>query len=87
MFKHNALPSKHDCYHNFQRRYVDAFICVSRLVYNLQTDTLLASEKEKYYLIYNGINTKDLTSIKEKNLKVMVNIFLVTQGVLRRTRE
>ena len=20
MFKHNALPSKHDCYHNFQRR-------------------------------------------------------------------
>ena len=30
---------------------------------------------------------KDLTSIQEKNLKVMVNIFLVTQGVLRRTRE
>lgn len=69
MFKHNALPSKHDCYHNFQRRYVDAFICVSRLVYNLQTDTLLASEKEKYYLIYNGINTKRFNKYKEKEFK------------------
>ena len=30
---------------------------------------------------------KDLTSIQEKNLKVMVNIFLVTQDVLLRIRE
>lgn len=69
MFKHNALPSKHDCYHNFQRRYVDAFICVSQLVYNLQTDTLPASEKEKYYLIYNGINTKRFNKYKGKEFK------------------
>lgn len=69
VFKHNALPSKHDCYHNFQRRYVDAFICVSRLVYNLQTDMLSASEKEKYYLIYNGINTKRFNKYKGKEFK------------------
>lgn len=65
MFKHNALPSKHDFYHNFQRGFVDAFICVSRLVYKLQTDTLSALEKEKYYLIYNGINTKRFNKYKE----------------------
>ena len=65
MFKHNALHSKHDFYHNFQRGFVDAFICVSRLVYKLQTDTLSALEKEKYYLIYNGINTKRFNKYKE----------------------
>lgn len=65
MFKHNALPSKHDFYHNFQRGFVDAFICVSRLVYKLQTDTLSALEKEKYYLTYNGINTKRFNKYKE----------------------
>lgn len=65
MFKHNALPSKHDLYHRFQRKFVDAFICVSRLVYKLQTETLSDFEKRKYYLVYNGINTKRFNKYKD----------------------
>lgn len=56
MFKHNALPAKHDFYHFWQRKYTDAFICVSKLVYNFQTYGLSDAEKQKFHLIYNGID-------------------------------
>lgn len=65
MFKHNALPSKHDLYHRFQRKFVDAFICVSKLVYKLQTESLSDFEKRKYHLVYNGINTKRFNKYKD----------------------
>ena len=56
MIKHNALPSKKDLYHKWQRAKTDAFVCVSRLVYDLQTKNLAEDEKRKYHLIYNGID-------------------------------
>lgn len=57
MFKHNALPAKNDLYHRWQRSCTDAYVCVSKLVYNLQTEILSDIEKKKFYLIYNGIDT------------------------------
>lgn len=57
MFKHNALLAKNDWYHKWQRSYTDAYVCVSELVYNLQTEILNDTEKQKFYLIYNGIDT------------------------------
>ena len=57
MFKHNALPAKNDLYHQWQRSYTDAYVCVSNLVYDLQTEILSDIEKQKFYLIYNGIDT------------------------------
>lgn len=64
MFKHNALPAKHDFYHNWQRKNTDAFICVSRLVYDLQTQGLSTDEKPKYHLIYNGIAAEKFNKYK-----------------------
>ena len=64
MFKHNALPAKHDFYHNWQRKNTDAFICVSRLVYDLQVQGLTEAEKQKYYLVYNGIDTEKFNKYK-----------------------
>lgn len=58
MFKHNALLAKHDFYHIWQRKYTDAFVCVSKLVYDLQTKGLSDKENRKFYLIYNGIDTE-----------------------------
>lgn len=55
-FKHNTIPSKFDWYHVYMRKHTDATICVSKLVYNLQTDKLGEKEKEKFHLVYNGID-------------------------------
>lgn len=67
IFKHNALPSKHDCYHKWQRKYVDAYVCVSQLVYDLQIKGLSKNEEKKFHLVYNGIDiSKFNNSIVEK---------------------
>lgn len=75
MFKHNALPSKHDFYHNWQRKNTDAFICVSRLVYDLQIKGLNETEKQKYHLVYNGIDTEKFD--KYKNIKKDPDKFVI----------
>lgn len=67
MFKHNAIRAKHDFYHNWQRKHTDAFICVSKFVYDLQTQGLTNEEKQKFYLVYNGIDTEKFD--KYKNIK------------------
>ena len=67
MFKHNAICAKHDFYHNWQRKNTDAFICVSKLVYDLQTQGLTDEEKQKFHLVYNGIDTEKFD--KYKNVK------------------
>lgn len=56
LFKHNALPAKHDLYHQWLRKNTDAVICVSKLVWKLQTEGLNENEKKKFYLVYNGID-------------------------------
>lgn len=75
MFKHNALPAKHDFYHNWQRKNTDAFICVSRLVYDLQIQGLTEAEKQKYHLVYNGIDTEKFN--KYKNIKKELDKFTI----------
>lgn len=75
MFKHNALPAKHDFYHNWQRKNTDAFICVSRLVYDLQIQGLTEAEKQKYHLVYNGIDTEKFD--KYKNIKKDPDKFVI----------
>ena len=56
MFKHNAIPGKNDFYHKWQREKTDAFVCVSDLVYRMQTENLNQYDEKKYHLIYNGID-------------------------------
>ena len=54
-FKHNVLPAKTDIYHRWIQNQVDAFVCVSKCVYDAQ---IVKGKEDKYHLIYNGINTK-----------------------------
>lgn len=56
LFKHNALPAKHDLYHRWLLKNTDAVICVSKLVWDLQTEGLSEKEKNKFHLVYNGID-------------------------------
>ena len=53
-FKHNVLPAKTDIYHRWIQNQVDAFVCVSKCVYDAQ---VVPEKEDKYHLIYNGINT------------------------------
>lgn len=57
LFKHNSIASKNDLYHRYIRDNIDAVVCVSKMVYDLQTMNLCEQEKIKFHLIYNGIDT------------------------------
>lgn len=75
MFKHNAIYAKNDFYHKWQRKHTDAFICVSKLVYDLQTQGLTGEEKQKFYLVYNGIDTEKFNkykSVKKDNDRFII---------------
>ena len=75
MFKHNAIHAKNDFYHKWQRKHTDAFICVSKLVYDLQTQGLTNEEKQKFYLVYNGIDTEKFNkykSVKKDNDRFII---------------
>ena len=65
LFKHNAIPAKIDSYHRWVRKNIDAVICVSQLVFNLQTQDLNAEEKSKFHLVYNGIDLKKFNKYTE----------------------
>lgn len=71
LFKHNVSAFKNDIYHSYLRKNVDAIVCVSKLVYKMQTQKIKKEEKKKYYLIYNGISIerfdKDKTTHKVHN--------------------
>lgn len=69
-FKHNVLPAKTDIYHRWVQNQVDAFVCVSKCVYDAQ---VVKGKEHKYHLIYNGINTNRFPNIEvEKNKDVFV---------------
>lgn len=63
-FKHNAIPAKFDWYHKWQRHYTDAFICVSKLVYDIQTKGLDEQIKRRFHLVYNGIDLDKFNKYK-----------------------
>lgn len=64
-FKHNVVTAKHDWYHKWQRKHTDAFICVSKLVYDLQTQGLDEQIKRKFHLVYNGIDLDNFSKYKD----------------------
>ena len=59
-YKHNVVQAKTDIYHRWIQSHVDAFICVSKRVYDAQ---VIPSISEKYHLVYNGINTHRFPTI------------------------
>lgn len=65
LFKHNALPAKHDLYHRWLIKNTDAVICVSKLVRDLQIEGLSEKEKNKFHLVYNGIDLEKFNKYSE----------------------
>ena len=72
-FKHNVLPAKTDIYHRWIQDQVDGFVCVSKCVYDAQ---VVKENKEKYHLIYNGINTHRFPQV-EVEYKLQDDNFIV----------
>ena len=71
--KHNVLPAKTDIYHRWIQDQVDGFVCVSKCVYDAQ---VVKENKEKYHLIYNGINTHRFPQV-EVEYKLQDDNFIV----------
>lgn len=69
LFKHNAQPSKIDFYHTLLRKHTSAVICVSKLVYQLQTQNLPDSEKRKFHIVHNGIDVDKFQNIHNHRSK------------------
>lgn len=68
MYRHNLTPNKKDLYHKYLRSKIDAFICVSKAVYDLQKQTIEKGQEDKVKLVYNGINLDRFPDLKvEKN--------------------
>jgi len=61
VYRHNVTPNKKDLYHTWLQRKADLFICVSKLVYDLQIKTAHKEYVSKFQLVYNGIDTSVLT--------------------------
>lgn len=55
--KHNLVPGKTDIYHRWINAQVDAFVCVSKLVYD-DLMTPVIKDRSKYHIVYNGIDPK-----------------------------
>ena len=51
MYKHNLKPGKKDIYHHWLNNKIDAFVCVSKLVYDLQLKNAYPEYVKKYHLI------------------------------------
>lgn len=73
-FRHNLVANKKDIYHKFFQKRTDAFICVSKRVYNLQFETIEKKYRDKVKLIYNGI---DLERFPKVNVKKNVDEFVI----------
>ncbi|MBR3603195.1 MAG: glycosyltransferase family 4 protein [Elusimicrobiaceae bacterium] len=58
IYKHNASKNHRDLYHRWIQKKADAFVCVSKLVQQLQTQTACPKYANKFHLIYNGIDTQ-----------------------------
>ena len=62
--KHNLVPGKTDIYHRWINEQVDAFVCVSKLVYDdLMTPAI--KDTSKYHIVYNGIDPNRFLSFAE----------------------
>ena len=64
-YKHNVVKAKTDIYHRWIQSQVDAFICVSKQVYDAQ---VIPNIIYKYYLVYNGVNTYRFPVLSDNNI-------------------
>ena len=64
-YKHNVVRAKTDMYHRWIQSQVDAFICVSKRVYDAQ---IIPSMANKYHLVYNGVNTHRFPVLSESSI-------------------
>lgn len=65
--RHNVLANKSDIIHKFIYSKVDAFICVSKLVYNLQYNTMFEKYRNKIFCVYNGVDTDCVRDCRKKH--------------------
>ena len=62
--KHNLVHGKTDMYHRWINAQVDAFVCVSKLVYDdLMTPAI--KDISKYHVVYNGIDPNRFQSFSD----------------------
>ena len=73
-YKHNVVKSKTDLYHRWIQSQVDAFICVSKKVYDAQIIPSIAS---KYHLVYNGVNIHRFPVLSDSNSSISNKPFIV----------
>ena len=64
-YKHNVVKAKTDIYHRWVQSQVDAFICVSKKVYDAQ---VIPKIIDKYYLVYNGVNIRRFPVLSDNNI-------------------
>lgn len=64
-YKHNVVHAKTDMYHRWIQSQVDAFICVSKRVYDVQ---VIADIAHKYHLVYNGVNTQRFPVLENESI-------------------
>ena len=73
-YKHNVVKAKTDMYHRWIQSKVDAFICVSKKVYDAQIIPSIAS---KYHLVYNGVNIHRFPVLSDSNSSISNKSFIV----------
>ena len=73
-YKHNVVKAKTDMYHRWIQSNVDAFICVSKKVYDAQIIPSIAS---KYHLVYNGVNIHRFPVLSDSNISISNKPFIV----------
>ena len=64
-YKHNVVQAKTDMYHRWIQSQVDAFICVSKRVYDAQ---VIPAISHKYHLVYNGVNTQRFPVLENESI-------------------
>lgn len=68
VFRHNLLANKQDGWHKFLYRQVDRFVCVSKAVWELQRNSAPPSCRDKFSLVYNGIDTAQCRPVYKKTV-------------------
>lgn len=72
VFRHNVLKNKTDFIHKCIYNNIDAFICVSKKVYEIQINSINNVLRNRFYLVYNGIDENAFVMESKKNLGKLV---------------
>ena len=74
IYKHNVKANRKDFYHRWIQKVADAFVCVSGLVYTLQSNASYKRYRTKFHLIYNGIDTSLLEPQKGRTFHTVLRV-------------